>query len=234
MLGDDLRELLGGAIPTDHSRQVLSEYYIERLAVRGSRVIDVGCGEGGSVDQFRSFDAEIDWLGVDLAWSPEVARRVRADARFATFDGINIPAADRSVDAVYCKQVLEHVRAPAALLADIARVLADGGLLAGSTSQLEPYHSLSVWNYTAYGLGGLLSEAGLELIELRPGIDALTLVAHRALGMPAFSRRWWGRESPLNRAIELFGRARGLDAAGRNAVKLLLCGQFSFLARRRP
>ena len=50
--------------------------------------------------------------------------------------------------------------------------------------------------------------------------------------MPAITRRYWGRESPLNRAIGLFGRVRGLDARRVNAIKLLFCGQFAFLARR--
>jgi hypothetical protein len=50
--------------------------------------------------------------------------------------------------------------------------------------------------------------------------------------MPGFTRRYWSRESPLNRAIGLFGRVRRLDAQGVNAIKLLFCGQFAFLARR--
>jgi len=99
VLGDDLHERLGRTIPSDHSRQVLSEYYIERLATPGARVIDLGCGAGGSVDQFRSVRADVQWLGIDLAWSPEVGRRTRTDAEFATFDGTHIPAADGSVDA---------------------------------------------------------------------------------------------------------------------------------------
>jgi hypothetical protein len=77
-----------------------------------------------------------------------------------------------------------------------------------------------------------MEDAGLEVLELRPSIDALTLIVRRGLGGPALFNRWWDRESPLNRAIELYGRARGLDPAARNAAKLVFCGQFSFLARR--
>jgi hypothetical protein len=118
------------------------------------------------------------------------------------------------------------------LLADVTRVLAPGGVLAGSTSQLEAFHSLSTWNYTPYGLKLLLEDTGLSLAELRPGIDSLTLILNRGLGMPRVTRRYWGRESPLNRAISLFGRVRGLDVEHVNAIKLLFCGQFAFLARR--
>ena len=58
-------------------------------------------------------------------------------------------------------------------------MLAPAGLFAGSTSQLEPFHSLSMWNYTPVGFCALLSESGLDVVELRPGIDGLTLIARR-------------------------------------------------------
>jgi SAM-dependent methyltransferase len=235
MIGDDLLELVRDAVPSDASPQVLADHWIETAFAAlppGSRAMDLGCGPGDSVEQFRSVDPSVRWVGVDLERSPEVARRVRTDAEFHAFDGEHLPFEDGSFDFVYCKQVLEHVRRPSVLLADVARVLRPGGLFAGSTSQLEAFHSLSTWNYTPYGLRLLLEDAGLSLEEVRPGIDSLTLIVHRGLGMPAITRRYWGRESPLNRAIGLFGRARRLDARRVNAIKLLFCGQFAFLARR--
>jgi SAM-dependent methyltransferase len=235
MIGDDLLELLGGRIPAAAGPQALADHYIPRLVREGGRrVIDLGCGAGDSVEQFRQVDPEVEWVGVDLERSPEVAERTRADAEFRSFDGLRIPADDGSTDAVYCKQVLEHVREPEPLLRDVARVLRPGGLLAGSTSQLEPFHSLSTWNYTPYGLKLLVERAGLELVEVRAGIDGLALIVNRGAGMRSFTRRWWARESPLNRVAGGFGRARRLEPAQVNAIKLLLCGQFAFLARRAP
>jgi SAM-dependent methyltransferase len=230
VIGDDLLALVRDAVPSDHARQVLADDWIP-LARAGSRVMDLGCGTGDSVDQFGS---SVEWVGVDLERSPEVARRVRRDAEFHTFDGEHLPFRDDSFDFVYCKQVLEHVRRPAALIADVARVLRPGGTFAGSTSQLEAFHSLSTWNYTPYGLKVLLEDAGLTLEELRPGIDSLTLILHRGLGMPAVTRRYWGRESPLTRAISAFARVRRLDVQQANAIKLLFCGQFAFRATDQP
>lgn len=233
MLGDDLGRLLGPRIPADHSRQTLADALALRgLVAPGARVLDLGCGAGDSVDLFRSLDPDVRWVGVDIGDSPEVAARGRSDAEFVTFDGRSLPFEDSRFDLVYCKQVLEHVRSPEPLLAEVARVLAPAGLLVGSTSQLEAFHSLSFWNYTPYGLTVMAEDAGLELVELRPGIDGLTLVAWRALGLPSFFARWWARESPLNRAVELGSRLARLDARTRNQVKLTLCGQFAFLARR--
>jgi SAM-dependent methyltransferase len=236
VLGDDLGELLGPRIPGDHSRQTVADHYAARYLHRDGRppaprVMDLGCGKGDSVDLFRQLEPAVRWVGVDLARSPEVDERMRDDADFVTFDGTSLPFEDRSFDLVYCKQVLEHVRHPDALIAEVARVLAPRGWFTGSTSQLEAFHSRSTFNYTPHGLTLLLEDAGLEVRELRPAIDGLTLVSWRALGLPDFFYRWWARESPLNRVIELAGRAARLDARTRNQVKLTLCGQFAFLAR---
>jgi SAM-dependent methyltransferase len=230
MLGDDLGELLGHRIPSDHSRQVLADHYAERLRPR--RVLDLGCGTGDSVDLFRSVDPGVSWVGADIEESPEVTSRTRADAEFVTFDGRRLPFDDGSFEVVYCKQVLEHVDHPRELVAEAARVLERGGHLAGSTSQLEAFHSRSTLNWTPYGFTRIAEEAGLEVLELRPVIDGFTLVAWRALGLPRFFHRWWARESPPYRAIELAARAMRLDARTRNQIKLVLAGQFAFLARR--
>ena len=236
--GRELEGLLGPFLPTDHARQTLADRYIERAlgrpAQRPWRVLDLGCGSGSSVDFFRARDPDVDWIGLDVADPTEP--HTRTDARFETFDGVAIPFADASFDLVYCKQVFEHVRHPAPLLEHVHRVLRPGGYFAGSTSQLEPFHSLSLWNYTPLGFAKLLDQAELALVELRPGIDGLVLIARRLVRRgPPFDRwwaRWWGGESPVNRLIDAYGRARRLDTRALNATKLLFCGQFAFVARR--
>ena len=252
MLGDDIRGLLGDRLPDDHARQVAAEHYAQLWARRlrpphpsgdpppasagpaesAPLVVDLGCGPGTSLDLFRALAPDARWVGVDVESSPEVDARTREDAEFVTFDGVHVPLPDGAADLVFCKQTLEHVRSPELLLRDVARLLAPGGWLAGSTSQLEPFHSLSLWNYTPYGLTRLLEDAGLRVVELRPCIDGLTLLLQRGLGMPRWFDRWWARESPLNRFADLFARAARLDVRQTNAIKLLLCGQFCFLARR--
>jgi ubiquinone/menaquinone biosynthesis C-methylase UbiE len=230
VLGDDLLAVLGDAVPRAPVSQALADDYIPSIA--GGSVLDLGCGAGDSVVQFRDVNPSVRWVGVDVEASPEVALRRRTDAEFVTFDGVHLPFEDGSFDAVYCKQVLEHVRSPAPLLGEVARVLRPGGLLAGSTSQLEPFHSFSTWNYTPYGLKLLLEGAGLALEEVRPGVDSIALIVNRGVGMRRVTRRWWAVESPLNRVAGAFGRMRRLEPRQVNAIKLLLCGQFAFRARR--
>jgi len=221
-------------VPGDHSQQMVSKALVRYLLREKNvnAVMDLGCGPGDSVDFFRSIDESIDWVGVDLEQSPEVDRRKRVDADFVSFNGTDLPFEKDHFDIIYCNQVFEHVRHPAALLKEIERVLKPGGYFVGSTSQLEPYHSYSVWNFTPYGFQLLTEEAGLRLIEVRPGIDALTLIVRRGLRRHKVFSRWWERESPLNKLIGLVGKIRKQSHQEINATKLLFCGQFCFIVQK--
>ena len=241
LIGRDLAAALDGAIPDDSSGQSLAEDYLERfargalgIAPDGARVMDLGAGEGGSVDQFRALAPGSEWVGVDIEDSVESRSRTRVDAEFVLYDGVHLPFHDASFDLVYRKQVLEHVAHPEPLLAEVARVLRPGGAFAGSTSQLEAFHSNSRFNYTPFGLAEAMRAAGLDVEELRPGIDGFTLLVRRVLGTPRWMYRAWTTESPLNRAIDVAGRVRRADHVAVNTAKLVFCGQFSFLARRPP
>src|SRR4051794_33134623 len=137
--GSDLHALLGDAVPDDHSRQMLADGWVDRVvAATGAppRVLDLGCGPGGSRDRFRARRPDVRWTGLDVHDSPSPPPS--ADPDIVLYDGGTIPFADGSFDVVFCKQVLEHVADPRLVLGEVARVLAPGGAFAGSTSQLEP------------------------------------------------------------------------------------------------
>lgn len=234
MFGEDVRDHLGPRVPTDHARQARSHELVPRLlaGMNAPEVLDLGCGNGDSIDLFKRIAPAVRWKGVDIESSDEVRSRTRTDADFHVFDGEHIPFADASFDLVFCHQVLEHVYRTPPLLAEAARVLRPGGHLVGSTSQLEPFHSRSTANPTPYGLNLELEEAGLETVEMRPGIDSVTLIVRRGLGGPAVLERFWTSESPLNRLVDLYARVKRMQPADVNAAKLVLCGQFTFVARR--
>jgi SAM-dependent methyltransferase len=94
-------------IPHDHCRQVTANSVTRKLLLDKTNsikvVLDLGCGEGNSVDFFHSVKADIQWVGLDVDISPEVEKRTRADAKFKTFDGIHIPYEDNYFDLIYCK-----------------------------------------------------------------------------------------------------------------------------------
>jgi len=95
----------------------------------GERVLDLGCGAGRFVAALA--EAGADPVGVELAEAAlERARRTApgADLRRLAPDG-SVPLEHRSVDLVWCSEVLEHVADGAQLLLEARRVLRPGGRL---------------------------------------------------------------------------------------------------------
>ncbi|MBV7698384.1 class I SAM-dependent methyltransferase [Streptomyces sp. TRM70350] len=227
-----LWDLMRDCIPDDHARQVTSRYYLDEVMTSPDapdRVVDLGCGRGTSVALFRGHDPKVRWVGVDIRDSPE-ARQHRPDgAQLVHFDGVRLPFRSESVPLIYSHQVFEHVSRPRELLAEVGRVLRPGGLLIGSTSQFEPYHSFSLWNYTPYGFRVLVEEAGLALQEIRPSLDGVTLIMRSYDGgRNTGYGRHWDQESPLNAEIDSWAKDTGRRAALVNLRKLTYCGQFAF------
>ena len=226
---------IAASLPTDTARQVSASYYARRLAAglpAGAMVLDLGCGTGVSVDLFREVAPHLRWVGVDVEHSPEVDARVRTDGEFLSFDGIHIPLPDNSVDLIYSRQVLEHVRHPEQLLVDVARVLKPGGSFVGSTSHLEPYHSFSYWNFTPFGFKRLIVETGLTLTEIRPGIDSVALIQRAYRGNDPGMNRWFAEESPLNQEIDGWAAEKKLTVQQAAYRKLAFCGQFCFWVQK--
>ena len=91
----------------------------------------------------------------------------------------------------------------------------------------------STLNLTPYGLKRLLENSGLELERIEAGIDGPTLILRRMLRGPAFFDRYWARRSPFNTLVDGVGRLSRWDVEDRNALKLLFCGQYAFVARPR-
>jgi SAM-dependent methyltransferase len=226
-------------IPDDHARQTSAGALAER-ALRphgrgaGMTIIDLGCGGGRWLDFFGRVSPEARWIGVDVdaGESIEVSARRRSDGEFRTFDGVHIPAPGASADVVFSNQSLMYAEHVGPLLADVRRVLKVGGSFIGSVSQMEPEVTLMRWNFTAHGFAGALAAAGLTLRELRPGIDAITLILRRLIGRTQWFDRYFERESPLNRVLGAMGRLRGKGARVINARKILFAGQLSFWAVR--
>ncbi|MFJ3234289.1 class I SAM-dependent methyltransferase [Streptomyces sp. NPDC086787] len=232
-----LWELMRDCIPDDHARQVTSRYYLDE-AMRSpgapERVVDLGCGRGTSAGLFRAHDPSVHWTGVDIPYSPEASQHRPGADPVVHFDGVNLPFRSDGVPLIYSHQVFEHVARPRDLLREVGRVLRPGGLFIGSTSQFEPYHSYSLWNYTPYGFRMLVEEAGLALEEIRPSLDGVTLImrAYHPSGKQRYGR-YWSEESPLNTEIDTWARTNRRRTALVNLRKLTFCGQFAFRVRKR-
>ena len=117
-------------------------YIRERTALRGVRVLDVGCGAGLLSEALAREGANV--IAIDLA--PDLIRiaklhrlesGVEVDYRLTAVEALadELPA---SFDAIACMEMLEHVPDPAAVIAACATLLKPGGRLFLSTLNRTP------------------------------------------------------------------------------------------------
>lgn len=91
----------------------------------GDRVLEVGCGGGHVLEHF----AEARRTGVDLSRDMLARSRSRLGRTVSLARGAAeaLPFPDGSYDVVLCTEVLEHTREPAAVSAELMRVVRVGG-----------------------------------------------------------------------------------------------------------
>ena len=98
----------------------------------GSRVLDLGCGTGATVNHLRS-SLGLRAVGLDRsAVLLQRARRETAEAPLLRADGAALPLVTGTMDAVLMECVLSVTPNPSAVLAECRRVLAPRGRLAMS------------------------------------------------------------------------------------------------------
>jgi SAM-dependent methyltransferase len=114
----------------------------------GSRVLDVGCGEGRHLHGLYSSPVTVCGLELDL----EAARRAHKGCRecfalpgsrvrsWAVLQGdcLGLPLSDESLDGLICCEVLEHLADYERALREMHRVLRPGGRLAVSVPRFLP------------------------------------------------------------------------------------------------
>jgi SAM-dependent methyltransferase len=141
-----------------------SRYRFAAAFVEGRRVLDIACGTGYGGAILLGAGAQ-SVVGVDS--SPEAVaeatRRQQPGFEAIRADGLDLPFEDGTFDVVVSFETLEHVEEAERFVAELRRVLADGGVLVLSTpnavhtSQVggapNPFH---VREYEPAALGELL------------------------------------------------------------------------------
>lgn len=134
----------------------------------GRRVLDLGCRDGAltkhfldgnhvvGVDADREALAQAAALGVETVW---------ADVEES------LPFGDEEFDVVVAAELLEHLREPSRLIAEMTRVLRPGGTIAGSVP-----NSFRLKNRLRFLAGKPVEENPTHLHQFR-GQDVLSLLA---------------------------------------------------------
>jgi SAM-dependent methyltransferase len=156
----------------------------------GARVLDVGCGHGN----FRQCVPEADYTGLDPNFAEDAGVEGVRNETLAQ----HLVGSSASYDAVCCFQVLEHVRDPKVLFAEIVEAAKPGGLIFIGVPHVPsaltripnflinaPPHHLTWWTKTA-------------LVELARSAGAIVESVDQALWGKADGRIFWiERCSPI-------------------------------------
>jgi ubiquinone/menaquinone biosynthesis C-methylase UbiE len=174
-----------------------------RLAVRPARILDVGCGTGLLLRRVARMFPEAALAGVDVSagmlaaaaaggrdTGPAPVRLVQAQAEW-------LPFADAAFDVVLATMAVRHWGDQAAGLAEIARVLAPGGLfgLADVPTGSRPEGPMWRWRLRRTAAYVSLKEVGLAVVDVRMvhgygPVHAVTVTfARRTAAAPARSTR---------------------------------------------
>lgn len=137
-----LREWAGG--PNNEAARNCETFLAKLAAFPEPRVLIVGGGSRGSGTEALYAAAGVRTVGTDVYASPDVE---------ILADGHQLPFADASFQGVWVQAVLEHVVVPEAVVAEIARVLVDGGLVYAETPFLQPVHERA-YDFTRYTRSG--------------------------------------------------------------------------------
>jgi len=116
----------------------------------GARLLDLGCGRGGLVEQLDHPLAHA--VGVDPDFASLRDHRLPALPRLASVSD-RLPLAPTAFDVVTASWLLEHLSDPAATLSEISRVLCPGGVFIFITPNAR--HPLAAVNRLFGGLNGL-------------------------------------------------------------------------------
>jgi SAM-dependent methyltransferase len=156
-----------------YEREPILEFVMSaaRATPAGARVADVGAGDA----PFRELFAHTSYATLD--WTQSLHEGALSSDIVASAD--SIPVRDGAFDVVLLTQVLEHVPEPAAVLSELHRILAEGGVLYLTVPLAWELHELphDYYRYTSEGLRHLLESAGFSSVEVNARNDCFTTLA---------------------------------------------------------
>ena len=118
------------------------DYINERAALKGQRVIDVGCGGGLLSEGMAQLGAEV--TGIDMGEAPLTVARLHQHETGIQVDYQRTTAEQlaeqnpHSFDVCTCLEMLEHVPDPASVIEACAKLVKPGGRLFFSTINRNP------------------------------------------------------------------------------------------------
>jgi SAM-dependent methyltransferase len=109
-----------------HLPHVLAELVEE--SARQGKIVDIGCGEGSSLEAMERLVGRAALLGIDLSMI-RVRRVQEKNIRAVVADALRLPLSAGAVSLAVCRHVIEHVQDDERLAIEVSEVLQPGGHL---------------------------------------------------------------------------------------------------------
>jgi SAM-dependent methyltransferase len=156
------------ALHSQITQQALSRLWPVMALPAGAHVLDVGCGQGVALEEFKSRGC--DAIGITLnAVDAQECRRKGYDAR--EMDQSFLDFSDGSFDLIWCRHCIEHSVFPFFTLSEFARTLKAGGWLyiEVPTSDTSCNHQKNINHYSVLGKSmwaELIQRSGFRLFDI--------------------------------------------------------------------
>lgn len=117
------------------------------IPFKARRILDIGCASGHFSSRVSRHRPDAQVVGVDVYFPfLRLLRAKHPDLGCLQADALRLPFAARSFDTVIASEVVDHVRDPKQVFAEIKRVLRPGGRLLVSLDELSPLFRL-IWRF---------------------------------------------------------------------------------------
>jgi ubiquinone/menaquinone biosynthesis C-methylase UbiE len=179
----------------EFNRQLWLKKTLEKVSP-GLRLLDAGAGEL----QNRKHCKHLDYVSQDFCQYAGGGKcseglhlgKWNTDQIELVSDIVDIPAQDRSFDAILCSEVLEHVPEPTRALDEFSRLLKPGGVLIltapfNSNVHMAPYYFCT--GFSKYWYEHHLTRLGFEIRELTPNGDWYYLLRQELIRLGGLERK---------------------------------------------
>ena len=229
----------GGTAQTQsQASAALVDQLLDRIAVKGGRVLDVACGAGASTRRLMDSYAPDMIVGINISEVQlEAARALAPQCQFVRMDAARLEFADSEFDAVICVEAAFHFKTREAFLREALRVLRPGGslvlsdiLFRGMAGPLASLFHVPQANRRA-GLadyGSLLKASGFDAVRVEDATDVcLRPFLRRLMAWPLAQRK--AGASTLAKAIR-----RSIGYAAVAGYFAAVCENYVLASARKP